>query len=59
MAYLGAVTIKGLWPAPQEDHPSHKTRFSDSSFYDEICTLCGATDAAGDDRLKHQCQGRK
>ncbi len=26
-------------------HESHKTRCSDSSFYDEICTLCGATDA--------------
>jgi hypothetical protein len=25
-------------------HPSHKTRFSDASSFDEICTLCGATD---------------
>lgn len=25
-------------------HPSHKTRFSDSSFYDEVCVNCGATD---------------
>lgn len=25
-------------------HPSHKTRFSDSSFYDECCINCGATD---------------
>lgn len=25
-------------------HPSHKTRFSDASTFDEICELCGATD---------------
>lgn len=25
-------------------HPTHKTRFSDSSFYDEKCVLCGVTD---------------
>ncbi len=25
-------------------HPSHVTRFSDASSFDEICTLCGATD---------------
>lgn len=25
-------------------HPSHVTRSSDSSLYDERCTLCGATD---------------
>lgn len=24
---------------------AHKTRYSDSSIYDEVCTLCGATDA--------------
>lgn len=29
------------------DHPSHVTRFSDSSFYDEICVLCGTTDGPG------------
>lgn len=28
-------------------HPSHKTRFSDASSYDEICTVCGATDSLG------------
>jgi hypothetical protein len=33
----------------------HKTRFSDSSVYDEVCTLCGATDARGDDRLDKPC----
>ena len=25
-------------------HPSHKTRFSDSSLYDEVCIYCGITD---------------
>ena len=33
----------------------HKTRFSDSSLYDEICTKCGATDAIGDNRLDNPC----
>lgn len=37
------------------DHPSHKTRFSDSSLYDEVCIFCGATDGAGDRRLKSPC----
>ena len=27
-----------------QKHPSHKTRYSDSSYYDEICIHCGATD---------------
>lgn len=26
-------------------HPSHRTRYSDSSLYDEVCVLCGATDS--------------
>ncbi len=25
-------------------HPTHRTRFSDASSYDEICELCGLTD---------------
>lgn len=25
-------------------HPSHKTRSSDASTFDEVCVLCGATD---------------
>lgn len=25
-------------------HPSHVTRMSDASTFDEICVLCGATD---------------
>jgi hypothetical protein len=28
-------------------HPSHKTRSSDASTYDEVCLNCGATDIAG------------
>ena len=38
-------------PAPQPNvkgcHPTHVTRFSDASSYDEVCTNCGATDIAG------------
>lgn len=26
----------------QENHDSHRTRFSDSSLYDEVCEDCGA-----------------
>lgn len=37
------------------DHPSHVTRFSDSSFYDEVCVLCGATDAIGSHALEKPC----
>ena len=33
----------------------HKERFSDSSLYDYVCDKCGATDAAGDDRLEKPC----
>jgi len=42
---------------PKWDHPSHKTRYSDSSFYDEVCTVCGATDGRGDYGLKYPCPG--
>ncbi|CAN7687081.1 hypothetical protein LJR098_002293 [Rhizobium sp. LjRoot98] len=28
-------------------HPSHATRASDASTFDEVCTTCGATDIAG------------
>ncbi len=38
------------------NHPSHKTRFSDASSFDEICTECGATDRAGSDKLKKPCK---
>jgi hypothetical protein len=36
-------------------HPSHATRYSDSSLYDEVCTLCGKTDAHGMDELDKPC----
>ena len=39
----------------QPDHPSHKTRYSDSSVYDEVCVYCGATDASGSVGLKKPC----
>jgi hypothetical protein len=32
----------------------HETRYSDSSFYDEVCEKCGATDAPGGG-LKEPC----
>lgn len=28
-------------------HPTHETRFSDASTFDEICVNCGATDSYG------------
>lgn len=39
------------------DALGHKTRFSDSSLYDEVCVHCGATDARGDRRLEQPCPG--
>jgi len=40
-------------------HPSHKTRFSDASTFDEICTLCGATDEIGGfGNLQYPCNPR-
>jgi hypothetical protein len=38
-------------------HPSHKTRYSDSSIYDEVCEFCGGTDASGDMSLGSECPG--
>jgi len=32
---------------PDELHPSHITRISDASSFDEICVNCGATDITG------------
>lgn len=34
-------------------HPSHVTRYSDSSLYDEVCVNCGATDRGG--KLAEPC----
>jgi hypothetical protein len=36
-------------------HPSHNTRLSDSSLYDEVCSACGATDANGMADLSRPC----
>ena len=36
-------------------HPSHQTRFSDSSLYDEKCVHCGVTDHTGMDKLNEPC----
>jgi hypothetical protein len=42
------LTISQAEPKPRTScHPSHTTRSSDSSHYDEVCTKCGATDIAG------------
>lgn len=38
---------------------THITRMSDSSLYDEVCTVCGATDAMGDNRLNKKCTGKQ
>ena len=37
--------------------PTHRTRYSDSSLYDEVCVLCGATDSRGSDALDRPCPG--
>lgn len=31
-----------------KDYETHKTRYSDSSFYDEVCLQCGCTDEQRD-----------
>lgn len=36
----------------------HVTRYSDASSYDEVCTVCSATDAPGNTALKKPCPGR-
>lgn len=41
-------------PLPKADALGHRTRFSDSSFYDEVCELCGTTDGHGG-RLNSVC----
>jgi len=42
---------------PQDKlHPSHVTRISDASSYDEICVNCGRTDSMGSwGRLVYLC----
>lgn len=43
-------------PLPKADKFGHRTRFSDSSLYDEKCVCCGGTDAWGDHSLEKPCQ---
>jgi hypothetical protein len=45
----------------QRVHPSHKTRISDASTFDEICDLCGAHDQVpgGLGDLVHPCPMNK
>lgn len=52
---LEAMIVAEKAKIPRTDHPSHKTRYSDSSIYDEVCIYCGATDASGDYDLKFPC----
>lgn len=40
-------------------HPSHKTRTSDASTYDEICVNCGANDGFSKDKLAERCPSPK
>lgn len=35
----------------------HVWRYSDSSFYDAVCTACNCTDAVSDIRAKLPCMG--
>ena len=46
LAELGEVTTR------------HETRYSDSSFYDEVCVHCDATDAVGSTALRGPCKAR-
>jgi len=39
--------IDAALPGPAGCHPSHDTRVSDASSFDEICVHCGATDGIG------------
>jgi hypothetical protein len=54
-------TDKEGYQVKDECHPSHKTRSSDASSFDEICILCGATDFAGGGwgNLRFQCKAVK
>lgn len=41
-------------------HPSHKMRFSDSSYYDEICDVCSQPDwcTKTNPELYKPCKGK-
>jgi hypothetical protein len=45
---------------PDKLHPSHETRISDASSFDEICIHCGMTDRLGSwGNLRFPCKGNK
>lgn len=41
------------------NYATHKTRYSDSSLYDEVCEVCGATDYVGSFKLNQPCPGKR
>ena len=50
------MSTKYKWPTIKPDTLGHRTRISmDSSLYDEVCVLCGATDADRDRGLEKPC----
>ena len=56
--YEPIYTDRGKYLLGKPDKLGHITRISDSSFYDERCKLCGATDCFGDSRLTRECSAR-
>jgi hypothetical protein len=45
---------------PNKCHPSHKTRASDASSFDEVCIKCGARDSLGSwGDLRFPCKGKQ
>jgi hypothetical protein len=55
----GTAMMQTPWQDIKPDGKGHRTRFSDSSMYDEKCVLCGGTDAYGDARLNKPCINAK
>lgn len=48
-----------LTPLKDERHPTHRTRYSDASTFDQVCVLCGARSITGGGwgDLKFPCSG--
>ena len=57
--YNGAFCARRKMEETGDEGLGHKTRFSDSSVYDEVCIKCGATDARSDNRLLKPCPKTK
>jgi hypothetical protein len=55
------VTVRRVYTKSQKAmaYATHITRSSDASSFDEICTVCGATDAPGSDALHEPCPGKR